>query len=151
MRLNRTAGDDDADRRDPGTDEHIEHRPSDAGVIDHKLRTAGQLRQEPADMGDDAGVRSAEREALKMPNLKDRRRQRRHWMNLAKSSTRASSIISEENTELSASINSPSNSWANSIGPSFSRIFSRNSAPMRGHSRPTILIRSTSTACSQFS
>src|SRR5438270_728445 len=33
---------------------------------------------------------------------------------------------------LSASMNSPSNSCANSIGPSFSRILSRNSAPIRG-------------------
>src|SRR6516225_5217860 len=38
-------------------------------------------------------------------------------MNLSKSLTKASSIISEEKAELSASINSPSNSCANIMGP----------------------------------
>jgi len=33
------------------------------------------------------------------------------------------------------------------IGPNFWRIFSRNSAPIRGHSRPMILIRSTPMPC----
>ena len=71
-------------------------------------------------------------------------------MNLSKSLTKASSIISDEKAELSASMNSPSNSCANNIGPNFWRIFSRNSAPIRGHSRPMILIRSTPTPCCQF-
>src|SRR5205085_6523963 len=35
--------------------------------------------------------------------------------------------------------------------PQFLAHLSRNSAPIRGHSRPMILIRSTSTPCCQFS
>src|SRR5436190_23679735 len=133
--LGRPAADEHANRRDPGANEHVEYRPSDPGEINDELRVAWQLCQEPTDMGDDGGVRHTERQALEMPDLKNRRRRSCHWMNLSKSLTRASSIISEEKAELSASMNSPSNSCANSIGPSFCRILSRNlhrSADIRG-------------------
>src|SRR5215469_14291057 len=149
-RLCRPGSDQDAQRRDSGMGEHLENGLPNAGNVDHQLGSSRQFAKQPPDMGDNPGVRGPERHALEMTYLKDRRR-RDHEMNLSKSSTRASSIISDEKAELSASMNSPSNSCANSNGPSFWRIFSRNSAPIRGHSRPTILIRSTSTPCCQFS
>src|SRR5215469_14492978 len=52
--------------------------------IDGELRVARQLCQKPADMGDDGGVRRTQRQALEMPDLKDRKR-RCDWMNLSKS------------------------------------------------------------------
>ena len=62
----------------------------------------------PPYMGDDAGVGGTERHALEVSDLEDR------WGechgNFAKSLTSANSIISDEKAELSASINSPSNS-----------------------------------------
>src|SRR6266851_3771216 len=145
-RLDRTPGDQHADWRDAGIGEEIKHRSANTRVVDDELRV-GQLSEQPPDMGDDAGIGRAQRPALKVSNLVDVA----HATNLSKSSTSASSIISDEKAEVSASINSPSNSWLNSIGPSFWRIFSRNSAPMRGHSRPMILIRSTSMPSCQFS
>src|SRR6266481_1812581 len=145
-RLDRTPGDQHPDRRDAGIGEEIEYRSADARAVDDELRV-GHLAEQPPDMGDDAGIGCAQRHALEMPDLVDVA----HVTNLSKSSTSASSIISDEKAELSASINSPSNSWRNSNGPSFWRIFSRNSAPMRGHSRPMILIRSTSVPPCRFS
>src|SRR5713101_7666245 len=146
-RLDCTPGDQHADRRDAGIGEEIEHRSTHTRVVDDELRV-GQFAEKPPDMGDDdAGIGCAQRHALEVPDLEDVA----HVMNLSKSLTSASSIISDEKAELSASINSPSNSWLNCIGPSFWRIFSRISAPMRGHSRPMILIRSTSMPPCQFS
>jgi glutamine synthetase len=51
----------------------VEYRPPDPREIDDELRMARQLRQEAADMGDDAGIRCSQRYALEMPDLKDRR------------------------------------------------------------------------------
>jgi len=77
-RLGRPTGDKDADRGDPGVNEHVEYRPPDPGEIDDELRMARQLRQEPTDMGDDAGIRRPQGDTLEVPDLKDRRRRRHH-------------------------------------------------------------------------
>src|SRR6266851_4398054 len=126
-------------------------QPADERQLRHAAgRAVARLDCTPGDQHADrrdAGIGRAQRHALEVSDLVDVA----HVMNLSKSSTSASSIISDEKAELSASINSPSNSWLNSIGPSFWRIFSRISAPMRGHSRPMILIRSTSMPPCQFS
>ena len=91
--------------------------------FDDELGMARQLCQAAIDMGDDGGVRRTKRQAFEMPDPKNGRRRlyhrSYHWMNLSKSLTKASSIISDEKAELSASMNAPSNSCANSIGPNF--------------------------------
>ena len=53
--------------------EYVEYRPPDPREIDDELRMARQLRQEPADMRNDAEIRCSKRYALEMPDLKDRR------------------------------------------------------------------------------
>ena len=73
-RLGRAAGDKDADRVDARAHKHIEYRPPDPGEIDDELRTTWPLCQEPADTGDGGGVGRTKRQALKIPDLINRRR-----------------------------------------------------------------------------
>ena len=52
-RVSAVPGDEDASRRDPAGNKHVEHGASDPRKIDGELRVARQLCQKPADMGDD--------------------------------------------------------------------------------------------------
>src|SRR4029077_4091592 len=103
-----TGCDQHAQRRNARIDEHVEDGAPNPGEVDHQLGSGRQLVEQPSDMGDDAGVGGTERHALEVSDLEDR------WGechgNFAKSLTSANSIISDEKAELSASINSPSNS-----------------------------------------
>ena len=103
-----TGCDQHAQRRNARIDEHVEDGPPNPGEVDHQLGSGRQLIEQPSDTGDDAGIGGTERHPLEVSNLEDR-----WWRchgNFAKSLTSANSIISDEKAELSASINSPSNS-----------------------------------------
>src|SRR5271165_3166640 len=116
VRLGRTAGNQHTDRADTGDPEHVENRSADPSIIDHQLGV-GQPTEQTAEMRDNAGIWRAERHPLKIAHAVDVS----HAGNLSKSSTKARSIISLENALDSGSMNSPSYSCENNIGPSFRR------------------------------
>ena len=135
----RSSRDADTDGRDANVGEHVEHRPTNASDIDRQLG-ARHLGKQSTNARDDRGVWCSEWYPLKVPDLIDPA----HATSRSKSSASASSIISEENAELSASMKAPSNSYENSSGPSSRRCCAKKSAEIRGHSRPMILMRSIS-------
>src|SRR5207248_1471113 len=121
--LRRGCGDQHPNRRSTGISEHVENGFTDTGHVDRQCGT-GEFAEEPADMSDDCRISRSERQPLKMADLIKRAPVDRfghglsHMANRSKSSANASSISSDAKTLVSASMNSPSNSCANSMGPS---------------------------------
>jgi hypothetical protein len=60
VRLDGPAGDEDARRRDPTFDKHVEYRPSDPGEIDDDLRVPRQFAKKSPDMGEASSIGAAD-------------------------------------------------------------------------------------------
>ena len=77
----------------------VENRPPHTGEIDNELGPGWQLAKQPPHMGDYPRIRRAEGNALQVSDLKNCHRDC-HCTKRSKSSTSASSIISDEKAEL---------------------------------------------------